>query len=863
MKKIRIITAFLLIAVFLCGCSSAAQLKISYEPFANNDGKEWKVDSFASSITAYESAEQRLSQMTEVAADGKNRLYFDPATCDIALQSDSGLYFSTPWNLAADSKSVETQKVKIASQLHLTYMNAQQNIAEIFSFNECIAKGQYTLKRLENGVQVDMVIGRAEQRTLLPAAMPTDSFDKVLEQLSKRQQTRMKAFYKLYDAEKTPENQIELIREKFPVIDEMPIYVLKQVTENEMAELEGYLAEGGYTFDDMDRDLKTVGASETESVNPRFEISVRYELSNGELSVSVPTSLIKYDDSHFQLLEIGILEYFAAADCTQDGYAVVPDGSGAVIGFNSQGTKLGNDVRIPIYGYDRALSYNAGYEKLMTATIPVFGMVSPSGSLFAIVEDGAAMGDIVVSSGGNTSCYARVGVSFAYSDYDSFEYKDVNTKYSWTLSEKSRYEGTYRIRYALLDAGAGYPQMAAYYRDSLNLKETDDAALRLVLGLYGTVRYQDQILFVPVKRQIPLTTFKDAGIISDEMTEKGVEALDLRYIGWSKNGLAGRAYTDASVQKALGGKSALKKLNKQLEEKNIGLYMDADMVYVGSNGMFDAFNASGDTGRMLDKTYAGFTKIRFSSGLVNGKAFKYALRPEVMLQFFKKFDTSYQKLGIKGLSLSTMGNNLNSNKNAKNGVNRDIAQRYAQEVLSSASKEYRLMVDGGNRYCYESAAQIIDLPLSASGYTDADYAIPFLPMVLHGKVHYTTKAVNLSGNYRAEVLKAIENGSGLYFELAYENAEILKSTDFANAYSVDYGTWKDRIVECYQEVQKAVGDLAAEPIIDHSQVADGVFKTVYASSTAVYVNYNATDIEADGITVPANGYYRAERGSAQ
>ncbi len=861
MKKIRVVCAILCVALFMSACSGKIEKTIAApEKAALQKGTSWKVEEFATSLSSYNSPDERLSRMTEIASDSDAKLYFDPATCDIAYKTNDGLYFSTPWDLSIDAKSVDTQKQKIASQIRLSFMDAKQNVSEIFSFTECVSKGQYTLERLKNGVRVNMVIGRAEQRTLLPAAITVESYERVRDSLEKRGQARLKAFYKLYDSETTSKSQIDVIAQKYPVVTEMPIYVLKNVTDKEKSELEGYFKDAGYTFEDMEKDLDAVGAKEEITVSPRFEISIEYELKDGELSVSIPTELIGYDEKNFSLLDIGALEYFAAASCSGEGYVLVPDGSGAVIEFNDSGKKLGNDIRIPIYGYDRSLTYTSGYENLMTASLPVFGIVSGTGTMLAMVDDGAAMTDIIASSGGNTSGYARVGAVFTYCDYDSFEYKDVNTQYSWTLADKNKYNGVYRINYSILQSGSGYSEMAEYYRERLNLKNRTSKELKLVLGLYGSVEHTDDFLFIPVDRQMPLTTFDDAGKIADDMIENGIGSLDIRYLGWAKSGMDNGAFSSAKLQKVIGGKSGLKKLQKALKEKDIGLYLDADMIYVSNNKLFDGFTAVSDTSRMLDNTYAGFESVRFSSGLMNEEKFMYAVRPQASYRMFTDFIKSYDKLSLSGISLGSVGSNLNSDKDDKNGIERSTAQRYISEILRTAKDKYSVMTEGANSYCLDSADTFLKIASTASGYPDADYSVPFLQMVLHGKVNYTTATVNLSGDYRTEVLKAIENGSGLYFELAYQNAELLRSSDHTDKYSVDYGIWKKQIIECYQEVNKAIGDLTQETIKSHKNIADNVSAVTYSNGVTVYINYNEYDVQVGDITVPQSSYTRIEKG---
>lgn len=864
MNRIRVLcTVLCLLTILMCGCQGGAAKLPQAEPGAVPQavGKQWTPETYATSLPIYASAEDRLSAMTVATTDGDATLYFDETTGDVALQAGDTVFFSTPWDLNSNAKTVDSQKMRIASQIRLSYLDSQQTVAEIYSFPECISKGQYTIDPLENGIRVNMVIGRAEQRTLLPEAVPAAHFEQVLENLDDRSVSRMKVFYRLYDPKITDETQLALIRDRFPMVDTQAIYVLRSVTDREKSELEGYFSAAGYTFDDMDADLKAVGATEGMTVSPRFEISIQYELVDGSLSVSVPSSLISYDEAHYTLLDIGVLEYFGAAAYTDEGYLLIPDGSGAVVGFNRGGDKLGNDIRLPIYGYDRALTYTAGYENLMPVSLPVFGIVSSQGTLFAVVEEGAAMTDLIANSGGNVSGYARIGPVLSYHDYDSFEYKDINTQYSWTIADKTPYDGTFRIKYTPLPRGAGYSEMAAFYREGLGLEsKVSKTGLQLVVGLYGSVKHDDEFLFIPVKRQVALTTFEDAAEMAAQLQEGGVEHLDLRYLGWTSAGLEEKAYTSADISRVLGGKSALKSLQQSLAEKGIGLYFDADFAYVASSQLFDGFTATSDTSRMLDKTYSGYNEVRLSSGLMNEKKFKYSLRPAAMLSFFEAFDKSYCKLGLGGLSVGTLGSNLNSDKNVNSGVSRSTAQQYVEEILDRASEQYDLMTAGANRYVYEYASCLLELPSTASGYPDADYSVPFLQMVLHGTVQYTTVPINLSGNYKVEVLKAIESGAGLYFELAYENTDLLKTSDQADLYSVDYMTWKEKLLDCYKEVDEAIGDLAQETMVDHQNLADGVVCVTYGNGTKIYINYTNSDYTDAGVTVKTDSYLRIDQG---
>lgn len=72
------------------------------------------------------------------------------------------------------------------------------------------------------------------------------------------------------------EAQIQAIKEKYPVVEEMPIYVLKSVTDTEKEEIEEYLHSVGYTMEQMEQDLAAVGAEKENTDRPYFKLSVQY-----------------------------------------------------------------------------------------------------------------------------------------------------------------------------------------------------------------------------------------------------------------------------------------------------------------------------------------------------------------------------------------------------------------------------------------------------------------------------------------------------------------------------------------------------------------------------------------------------------
>ena len=106
--------------------------------------------------------------------------------------------------------------------------------------------------------------------------------------------------------------------------------------------------------------------------------------------------------------------------------------------------------------------------------------------------------------------------------------------------------------------------------------------------------------------------------------------------------------------------------------------------------------------------------------------------------------------------------------------------------------------------------------MDSSRYNSASNTVPFVGMVLHGYVEYAGTPVNEEGNIESAFLRAIENGSGLFFKLSYQNTDVLKDfTQLSKNYSIRYDIWKDDVVDMYVRLNDLLSDLQTKLIIDH------------------------------------------------
>ena len=85
--------------------------------------------------------------------------------------------------------------------------------------------------------------------------------------------------------------------------------------------------------------------------------------------------------------------------------------------------------------------------------------------------------------------------------------------------------------------------------------------------------------------------------------------------------------------------------------------------------------------------------------------------------------------------------------------------------------------------------------------------------------------------------------------------DVLKDSDYSYLYSVQYSLLKDKIAAVYEECAAARERIGTAEITGHECLADGVYRTTYATGVTVVVNYNLYPVSIDGgAEIEAQGY---------
>ena len=130
-----------------------------------------------------------------------------------------------------------------------------------------------------------------------------------------------------------------------------------------------------------------------------------------------------------------------------------------------------------------------------------------------------------------------------------------------------------------------------------------------------------------------------------------------------------------------------------------------------------------------------------------------------------------------GASFQDLGEDLSSDFYRKKTYSRqEVMKRQTQKMKEYVDKKVPIMVNMGNDYAIPFSTMVTNMDLRGSEYTILDEAVPFFQLAVHGRVNYTGKPINISGNVENEVLYSAEYGAGLYFTLMDETSFATQKT---------------------------------------------------------------------------------------
>lgn len=756
----------------------------------------------------------------------------------------------------------EDAKRVMLSQIAVEYYTSLQTKMTMASYPDAYSpdKNQVTWNVEGDTLTVSYGIGTSMDESPIIEVFTQETFEAYKQKLQElvdagevstfSQRDFVNNYYKYTYAEMPPQDQATYIK-LYPSIEELgTIYV---VNDNMPARVTNTVL-SVYTALGIDETVKLaekekLGEIAAGSKPAFFRIPVRYRLSGGDLLVSVDVSTIEEPENYY-ITKIELLKCFGAAKPTDEGYLLVPDGSGSIIENNIVSNAM-NKMDVPFYGQDQAVVLVEGTSSAIKSTFPVFGIKSGDQAVFAIVENGAAVGGMSAQADSASIDYNIAYPYFIYHVVDNFGIQGVLLDFYQNIADVD-----YTVRYHFLSGdAANYAGMAAYYQQylvqtgALERQTAEDTSWGLDVELLGSMKKTVNEFGIPIDVDYAVTTFEQAQEIMDILHTNGISDVDVIYTGIVNGGMEQKALKKVKIEKGLGGLKGYKTLDASLTTQGDALFagMNPLEIYEKGNGIW----GTEDVSKYLTKSSVLVGIVSDDSNRVhNFSSVAWLVNPQRWTEMTEGFIKEFAQVGSKKLYLESVGAYLNGNYSAKEGVTRQTAQYLTKQMLEQyTGAGYELKLDVGNDYVLPYATSLVNVPTSSSHQRLESYSVPFVGMVLKGYIPFSCSSINQSPNADKAVLEAIESGAGLNYLLIYDNQLNLIDTNYEDLFSVNYTTQIERILEDYKNLNSQIGHLQNARIVGHEHLTEDVNCVTYEDGTKIYVNYGNESSKVPGGTV--------------
>jgi len=586
-----------------------------------------------------------------------------------------------------------------------------------------------------------------------------------------------------------------------------------------------------------------------------------------------------------------------------EGYILVPDGSGAIINFGNGKYELGYEgVNKIYYGTDNAFATKAQPEDTKDLMLGMFGYVCTTAGkergVIGVIEKGGSQNtllantdqfknytyfklcvrrnqEVKIGKGSGARPFYKLAKNLADIDAqylymflskDELDYSSIANKYQNYLIERDYGEGT-----------------------TVNSVEKDTTRNTVVdLNFIGS--FEKYALFLGFKYKTPdsLTTFEQAEEIITELTETGVDVggtktkindYSVTYTSWTNEELEYDLGGKIKVSSILGGLSSMEDFVSFLNSNGKSLYLETkitstkDYDYSFGKLKYNARNVANEVATVYD--YDPST-LRQSKKL---SATNY-INPIYFINITNYVVSQMEKINKK--TDADVAYYLNDLGNKTTNSYKSYEEVYGQKTIEYQVASLKALKDTGAKvkieapydYAFKYIDEATNIPMTSTLAPIYDETIPFYQLVISGLFDYTTEDINGTSNNSAEWFysKAVETGSNLSFVISAENPSILLDTDYTYYYQSYYQNWKETIVTFASKID-AIG-IHKGQLVNHQSIGKNVSFVQYKLYDGTgYINLcvNTTEkaftvqntiIAAQGVTIPAGtvipayGYYK-------
>ena len=590
----------------------------------------------------------------------------------------------------------------------------------------------------------------------------------------------------------------------------------------------------------------------------QYAIPVRYSVKDGTFSAEILFDEIR-EYGNMRICEIQLLPYFGAGVTTDDGFLLVPDGSGAIIDFGDDRSWASNYSK-PVYGGDPASSdyvYSSGSQQIY---MPIYGVKKGEQAFVAVLEQGDANASIQATQVGYSSSYASVAASFSYRLLDRTTLTDkYGTEKTMTFESKKTMSENPRVRFLMATPEtANLAGMAARYRryleQTFGLSRLTEASM-VYLDVYGVSQQKESFLGFPVWRSVAATTATQLTDIATALNNAGVDDGVISLYYFNKGGTGNRVQSDFELDGAVGSHREMTEALQNCRDAGFELFWGINNIRISRTSWgYWRFNAGATN--MLQTTMVEYP-YKMSTHSVDKKTeLNFFLRPDKLQGTLSDEGVrDILDMGIDGLLLQDIGDVLYSDNKEAHYSDRATTISYYEEWLDqlSTQNEGSLLVDGANMYAALNADRVTHLPLAVSDFDICTRAVPFYSLVFHGSRAMASTPLNTTDDSHKLFLQCVLTGTAMTYNLTGQSPVVLRKTELNTLLSSDYRDWVEEIGNYYRDYREVHDDLFNSYIVDYRWEGTAEI-VVYENGASIMINTGDIPQIVEGHTVPANGY---------
>lgn len=597
----------------------------------------------------------------------------------------------------------------------------------------------------------------------------------------------------------------------------------------------------------------------TEEVT-RFRIPVEIALAEDYMQVSIVYADIEeYGTS--RLTSVSLLPYFGTGHSAEDGYAFVPDGSGALIRF-SDNTRAAAAYNQPVYGSDPSVNLLLkSTDSAQSIRMPVFGIQKADNAFLAVIHEGEAAASLRAESDSGLSPYTAVNSAFIYHQQDmtGIRDKESNQRTVLMLHDQPVKEAPCVRYYFLGGEDANYSGMARRYQQYLE-KETGltlraEGGRPVCLQFFGKTSKEATFLGIPYRKSVVATTLDQTAQALEQLRNKGLSDANVLLYGFEKGGFENRYPFEASLDRAVGGKKGYTQLLEAAGNSRIYMVYDLTRDYGGGLRLFSRNSYA----KSLNKVNVLRQNPLMSTWDWNekGPSWKYVAASSLEKNGDRLL-SSLTEQGISGVLFHHMGSELYSDFHESRPTDRQqLSEQYRALTEKAKKAGIRMAADGGNAYLAGLADLQIEAPVDNSGQDIFSEAVPFYAMVYHGYVTMSSQPVNLAVDPQAFLMTLLESGVQPSYWLTGCASSELSETSLQFLYNSSFDKWEEEIVSAGTRYTQLQQGLEQVRIREHRRSGD-LSIVQYENGVVLAANYGEEEQQWQGHTVPAGEVVRIE-----